>query len=77
LGSTISGSAQPQITRQGLAPFEIPLPPLVEQEAIVSEIEAEQILVSANRELVVRFEKKIQATLLRVWGEVKVESPED
>jgi restriction endonuclease S subunit len=27
LGSTISGSAQPQITRQGLAPFKISLPP--------------------------------------------------
>ncbi|MBK6960654.1 MAG: hypothetical protein IPH23_05340 [Gammaproteobacteria bacterium] len=26
-------------------------------------------LVSANRELIARFEKKIQATLARVWGE--------
>jgi len=28
----------------------------------------EQALVNANRELTVRFEKKIQATLARVWG---------
>ena len=33
------------------------------------EIEAEQALVAANRELIARFEKKIQATLTRVWGE--------
>ena len=26
-------------------------------------------MVDANRELVARFEKKVQATLARVWGE--------
>jgi type I restriction enzyme M protein len=35
----------------------------------LTEIEAEQALVAANRELITRFEKKIQATLARVWGE--------
>ena len=33
------------------------------------DIEAEQALVAANRELITRFEKKIQVTLARVWGE--------
>ena len=28
---------------------------------------AEQALINANRELIARFEKKIQATLARVW----------
>ena len=46
-----------------------PPPPLATQQAIVAEIEAEQALVAANRELIARFEKKIQATLARVWGE--------
>ena len=45
------------------------LPSLATQRAIVAEIEAEQALVAANRELIARFEKKIQATLARVWGE--------
>ena len=49
----------------------IPLPPLVTQQAIVTEIKAEQAIVAANRELIVRFEKKIQASLTRVWGEEK------
>jgi restriction endonuclease S subunit len=48
---------------------QIPLPPLVEQQAIVAEIEAEQALVNANRELITRFEAKIQTTLSRIWGE--------
>jgi len=75
LSPTISGSAQPQITRQGLAPFKIPLPPLATQQAIVAEIEAEQKLVAANRELIARFEKKVQATLARIWGEETPAAP--
>ncbi len=47
----------------------IPVPSLATQQAIVAEIEAEQALVAANRELIARFEKKVQATLARVWGE--------
>ena len=46
-----------------------PLPPLATQQAVVAEIEAEQALVATNRELIARFEKKIQATLTRVWDE--------
>jgi type I restriction enzyme R subunit len=39
-----------------LRSFTIPLPPLATQQAIVAEIEAEQALVAANRELVTRCE---------------------
>jgi type I restriction enzyme M protein len=52
-----------------LSAIQIPLPPLAIQQAIIAEIEAEQALVHANRELITRFEQKIQATLARVWGE--------
>ena len=48
--------------------YPIPIPPLATQQAIVTEIEAEQALVEANRELITRFEKKIQTTLARIWG---------
>jgi type I restriction enzyme M protein len=48
---------------------QIPLPNINIQAAIVKEIEAEQALVEANSKLIERFEKKIQATLARVWGE--------
>lgn len=73
LSSTISGSAQPQITRQGLSPFKIPLPPIEVQQAIAAEIEAEQVLVNGNRDLIARFENKIDAAIARVWGEAKAE----
>ena len=52
-----------------LRSLRLPAPPLATQQAIVAEIEAEQALVSANRELIARFEQKIQATLARIWGD--------
>jgi type I restriction enzyme M protein len=63
-----SGSMK-NIAKPQLLSITVPLPPLHTQQAIVAEIEAEQALVAANRELIARFEKKIQATLARVWGE--------
>ena len=38
------------------------------QRSIVAELEAEQALVESNRELIGHFEKKIHATISRVWG---------
>ncbi|MEI6847401.1 MAG: N-6 DNA methylase [Chlorobiaceae bacterium] len=57
------------VTKGFLSDIKIPLPPLSTQQAIVFEIEAEQALVNANRELIERFEKKIQVAIARVWGE--------
>ena len=48
--------------------IKIPLPPLPTQKAIVDQIQAEQALVAANRELIERFEGKIRAAIGRVWG---------
>ncbi|MES1992142.1 MAG: N-6 DNA methylase [Pseudomonadota bacterium] len=67
--SLMTGGGQPQFNGTALKQLKVPLPPLATQQAIVAEIEAEQALVNANRELITRFEKKIQATLARVWGE--------
>ena len=58
-----------KINTDDLGAITFPLPPLATQQAIVAEIEAEQALVAANRELITRFEQKIQITLARVWGE--------
>jgi len=65
----MTGGGQPQFNGNALIQIKFPLPPFETQQAIVAEIEAEQELVNANRELIERFEKKIQATLARVWGE--------
>ena len=62
------GAVFRNLTTHQVKEFKIPLPPLEIQRAIVAEIEAEQALVNANRELIERFEKKIQSTIARVWG---------
>ena len=73
--------AKPQMTGTGglqrvqksvLERYKIPLPDLTIQQQFAAEVEAEQKLVNANRELIERFEKKIQAAIARVWGERSV-----
>lgn len=65
----ISGSAQPQLPIRSLNQVAIPIPLKAIQQIIVEEIEAEQALVNANRELIERYEKKIENTINRIWGE--------
>ena len=43
-------------------------PNLETQRTILTEIEAEQTLVAANRELIRRMEAKVKAAIDRVWG---------
>jgi len=72
----LSGTTIKHLTLESFNKLPIPLPPLATQQGIVAEIEAEQALVAANRELITRFEQKIQATLARIWGEEAPVTPE-
>jgi restriction endonuclease S subunit len=65
----MTGGGQPQFNGNAIKQVKLPLPSIAVQRAIVAEIEAEQALVAANRELITHMEKKIQATIARVWGE--------
>lgn len=62
------GVTMKNLNQSILSSIQIPLPSLKTQRAIVAEIEAEQALVKANRELIERFERKIQGAIGRVWG---------
>lgn len=46
----------------------IPLPPLETQRQIVVQIEKEQELVNANKQLIEIFELKIKDRIAKVWG---------
>jgi restriction endonuclease S subunit len=63
------GAVFKNLTTDQIKDLDIPLPPLSIQRRIVSEIEAERVLVEANRKLIEVFEKKVQAKLAEVWGE--------
>jgi type I restriction enzyme M protein len=60
-----------RVPRDFVSGWAIPLPDLPTQRAIVAEIKAEQALVNANRELMLRMEAKVRAAIDRVWGEVR------
>lgn len=63
-----SGSTQRFIPLGFIRKLSIPLPDIEDQRAIVAEIEAEQALVNANKQLIERFEVKVKAAINRVWG---------
>ncbi len=69
LSQWASQSQPPSMRKTTVEAHEMPVPAIPVQRAIVAEIEAEQALVDANRELITCMEKKIQSTLARVWGE--------
>ena len=58
----------PKINRSQLFKVGIPLPPLETQKFIAAELDAEQALIEANRQLIERFEGRIQMAVGRVWG---------
>ena len=57
----------PKINRTQLFKAGIPTPTIETQQSIVAELEAERNLVDANRELIRRFDGKIQSTIGRMW----------
>lgn len=68
---TVANSTRkdPNITKNDVINFQLPLPDIETQRAIVAELSSEQALVNANKELIARFEAKIKATIDRVWSE--------
>ena len=74
----VTGSAQPKLNQKALSGIQIPLPDdRAILQSLVSEVEAEQALVEANRELICRFEGKIQAAIERAWEEAPNEDRRD
>ena len=68
--ATATGVAQKTVSLKSLRGFIIPLPPLKKQHQIVSQIEKEQALVNANKQLIEIFEQKIKDRIAKVWGQV-------
>jgi restriction endonuclease S subunit len=60
---------QAGINNTALSNLKIPLPPVSEQDAIVAQIEKEQQLVNANKELIKIYEQKIKDEINKLWEE--------
>ena len=63
IADAISGTAQPQITRTSLAPIEVPVPPLEEQQRIVAKLNALNSDLDALRNI--QITKRVELTSLR------------
>ena len=74
--ATGSAGSMPKINQRIVERIPIPLPSIATQQEIIAEIEVEQALVAANRELIERFEKKISAAIGRVGGEAEPDTAE-
>ncbi len=64
----ITGSAQPKLNQKALNSIKIPLPDFKTQHQIVAQIEKEQALVNASKQLIQIFEQKIKNSIAKVWG---------
>jgi len=69
LANYITGSAQPKLNQKALNSIMIPFPSFDTQNQIVAQIEKEQELVNANKQLIELFEQKIKDRIAKVWGE--------
>jgi len=69
LDDVISGSAQPQITGQGLANIKIPLPPLETQQKIASILDAADTLRQKTKALIAKYDELTQSLFLDMFGD--------
>ena len=65
----ISGSAQPQITGEGLSKVEIPLPPLPIQKRIAEILDAADSLKRKDQELLKKYDELAQAFFIDMFGD--------
>ncbi|AQY22595.1 restriction endonuclease subunit S [Riemerella anatipestifer] len=65
----MSGGVQKQITKVGLEKVEIPLPPLVEQQAIAEKLDQAQKIIDLNEAEVARYDKLAQALFIDMFGD--------
>ncbi|WP_084977565.1 restriction endonuclease subunit S [Plesiomonas shigelloides] len=65
----ISGSAQPQITRQGLTKIEIPLPPLAEQKRIAAILDKADALRRKRQQAIELADQFLRSVFLDMFGD--------
>lgn len=66
--SDARGGNQSNLNSKLIKELKIRIPPLETQRQIVAQIEKEQALVNANKELIEIFEQKIKERIAKVWG---------
>ena len=74
LSDVITGAAQPQITRQTLSPKKIPIPPHIEQERIVSELDLLTSIINKQKAQFKELDSLAQSIFYDMFGD-PIENP--
>ena len=70
----ISGSAQPQITRQGLAKVEIELHPIIEQGKIINSLRKSKAIINARQNQLQKLDDLVKARFVELFGDMFLNS---
>lgn len=67
---SITGAAQPQITRQSIAPILVALPPLPEQESIVKELDLLSGIIEKKKQQLKELDNLAQSIFYEMFGDL-------
>lgn len=70
----LKGAQLPRVGYEHFSTLVIPYPPIEAQQQIVAQIEKEQAMVNASKQLIEIFEQKIKDRIAKVWGAGKKET---
>ena len=65
----ISGSAQPQITRENLSKVKVVKPSLAEQKAIAAKLDKAQEIIRYNEEIITKYDALTQSLFIDMFGD--------
>ena len=71
LSAVITGAAQPQITRQSLAPLKVRFPAPIEQRRIAAILDQADALRSKRREALVQLDSLTQSIFIEMFGDAE------
>lgn len=66
----ISGSAQPQITRQGIEKVEVVVYPKEKQQQIVCELQKVESLITARQEQLAKLDELVKSRFIELFGDI-------
>ena len=76
LSQAITGTAQPQITRQSLTAISVVIPPLAEQRRIAAVLDAAEALRAKRRVALAKLDSLTQSIFLEMFGDPAVNAKE-